>query len=141
VTQRDAKAAGVGAGGAAAAPAGNAAADAAPPPYNPPPAFMAAPAPAFDPSSSDPYHLRTGEQTTLPPSAVHTARDPDIALPFDDLPAPARRGLRTGPVARANAERGTRLPPRRHLRRPRAPMPSSVASEDTFCGVCGYRLK
>jgi hypothetical protein len=140
-TKRDSAAAGAGAGAAGATAAGSAAAP--PPPYSAPPAFKAAPAPPFEPSESDPYRLQAGEQTTLPPSGLHTVRDPDIALPFDELPAPAPPGPSEWTPFPAQAPSAPPLPAA-------APLPpattcpqclSPVASEDTFCGVCGYRLK
>jgi hypothetical protein len=139
-TKRDSSAAGAGAGAAGATAAGSA--NAPPPAYGAPPAFKAAPAPPFEPSASDPYRLHAGEQTTLPPSGLHTARDPDIALPFDDLPAPAPPGPSDWAPLPAQTPSAAPLPAA-------APPPpattcpqclSPVASEDTFCGVCGYRL-
>ncbi|HEX4232887.1 MAG TPA: zinc ribbon domain-containing protein [Caldimonas sp.] len=133
----------------AAPPATVAAAIAAPPAYSAPP--VAAAAPAFDPTTSDPFGLRAAEQTTLPPSAIHTPHDADIALPFD---APA------APRVSTVASEWTPLPPQTQPPPTRppgaaplpaaAPLPpattcpqclSPVAVEDTFCGICGYRLK
>ncbi|HEY2561998.1 MAG TPA: zinc ribbon domain-containing protein [Caldimonas sp.] len=142
-TQRDAAAAGPAAAPAATVAA--AAATAVPPAYSPPP-VVAAP-PAFDPTTSDPFRLRAAEQTTLPPSAVQTPHDADIALPFGDAAAPRAP---TGP------SEWTPLPPQPAQPPSAAPLPaaaplppattcpqclSPVAPEDTFCGVCGYRLK
>ena len=142
-TRRDSTAAGAGAGAGAAGTTASGSAAAPPPAYSPPPAFTAAPAPPFDPSASDPYRLHASEQTTLPPSGLHTARDPDIALPFDDLPAPAPPGPSEWTPLPTHAPSAAPLPAA-------APLPpattcpqclSPVAPEDAFCGVCGYRLK
>ena len=131
--------------GAAAAAAGGAAASAAAPAFGAPPAFTAAP------SSSPRETLQrdSSEQTTLPSTRPS---DPDIALPFDDMP-----GV-TEPTTGVQSD-WTPLPPQASPPAPSpsvpplpapAPLPpattcpqclSAVASEDTFCGVCGYRLK
>jgi len=113
-----------------------------------PAAFAAAPSPA----AGDPFQLHPGEQTTMPVAAPAPA--PDIALPFDDLP-----GV-TEPTTGVQSD-WTPLPPQQPtvptpppqsaapLPAP-APLPpattcpqclSAVAADDTFCGVCGYRLK
>jgi hypothetical protein len=140
-TQRggEAPAAAAASGIAAGAAAGAAAA---------PPAFVAAPSPALDVGTSDPF--RHGEQATMPSAR---ASDPDIALPFDDLP-----GV-TEPTTGVQSD-WTPLPPQTTVPAPpppsAAPLPapaplppattcpqclSAVAVDDTFCGVCGYRLK
>jgi hypothetical protein len=81
------------------------------------------------------------------------ASDPDIALPFDDL-----LGV-TEPTTGVQSD-WTPLPPQTTVPAPpppsAAPLPapsplppattcpqclSAVAADDTFCGVCGYRLK
>jgi hypothetical protein len=114
------------------------------------PSEFAAPSPAADASARDPFHVHPGEQTTMPTAR---ASDPDIALPFDDLP-----GV-TEPTTGVQSD-WTPLPPQPA---PPAPPPpstaalppaaalpqsttcpqclSTVAAEDTFCGVCGHRLK
>jgi hypothetical protein len=129
--------------GAAAAAAGGAAASAAAPAFGAPPAFTAAPSS----STPEPLQRDSSEQTTLPSTRP---ADPDIALPFDDLP-----GV-TEPTTGVQSD-WTPLPPQPSPPAPSAaplpapaPLPpattcpqclSAVASEDTFCGVCGYRLK
>jgi len=114
-----------------------------------PAAFAAAPSPALDVGTSDPFRHH-GEQTTMPTAR---ASDPDIALPFDDLP-----GV-TEPTTGVQSD-WTPLPPQTTVPAPpppsAAPLPapaplppattcpqclSAVAADDTFCGVCGYRLK
>ncbi|HZW72465.1 MAG TPA: hypothetical protein VFF43_02910, partial [Caldimonas sp.] len=131
--------------GAAAAAAGGAAASAAAPAFGAPPAFTAAPSA----NTREPLERDSSEQTTLPSTRP---ADPDIALPFDDLP-----GV-TEPTTGVQSD-WTPLPPQPSPPAPApsaaplpapAPLPpattcpqclSAVASEDTFCGVCGYRLK
>jgi len=125
------------AGAAAGAAAAGAAAAAAA-------AYAAPPSPS---STGDPFQRDASEQTTLPTTRP---ADPDIALPFDDLP-----GV-TEPTTGVQSD-WTPLPPQpapapsaAALPAPAAPLPpattcpqclSAVAAEDTFCGVCGYRLK
>ena len=128
-------------GAAAGAPAAS---------HSAPPAFAAAPSPARDASTRDPFHLHPGEQTTMPTAR---ASDPDITLPFDDLPGVSE------PTTGVQSD-WTPLPPQPAVPAPAppsvaalpaaAPLPppttcpqclSAVAAEDTFCGVCGYRLK
>ena len=143
-TKRDSTAAGAGAGAGAAGTTAAGSAATPPPAYSPPPTFTAAPAPPFDPSASDPYRLRANEQTTLPPSGLHTARDPDIALPFDDLPAPVPPGpsewtpLPTQAPSAASLPAATPPPPATTCPQCLSPV---APAEDMFCGVCGYRLK
>jgi hypothetical protein len=151
-THRDAAAAGTQAAppapvaAAAATAATTAAAATAPPAYSAPP--VAAAAPPFDPTTSDPFRLRALEQTTLPPSAIHTPHDADIALPLADTAAPRPPTV---------PSEWTPLPPQTQPPKTQtqplpaaAPLPpattcpqclSPVAAEDAFCGICGYRLK
>jgi len=133
----------------AAAAASGAAAGAAAGATAAPAAFAAAPSPALDVGTSDPFR-RHGEQTTMPTAR---ASDPDIALPFDDL-----LGV-TEPTTGVQSD-WTPLPPQTTVPAPpppsAAPLPapsplppattcpqclSTVAADDTFCGVCGHRLK
>ena len=133
----------------AAAAASGAAAGAAAGATAAPAAFAATPSPALDVGTSDPFRHH-GEQTTMPTAR---ASDPDIALPFDDLP-----GV-TEPTTGVQSD-WTPLPPQTTVPAPpppsAAPLPapsplppattcpqclSTVAADDTFCGVCGYRLK
>jgi hypothetical protein len=132
----------------AAAAASGAAAGAAAGATAAPAAFATPTSPALDVGTSDPF--RHGEQTTMPSAR---ASDPDIALPFDDLP-----GV-TEPTTGVQSD-WTPLPPQTTVPAPpppsAAPLPtptplppattcpqclSAVAADDTFCGVCGYRLK
>jgi len=141
-THRDAP---VAAAASSAAVAADAPGRAAPAAYASPPAFTAAPPPPFDPSTSDPFRLGAREPQTLPPSGVRSGHDADISLPFDDAP-----GARTPP---SGPSEWTPLPAQSTAPAPlpaAAPLPpattcpqclSPVAPEDTFCGVCGYRLK
>jgi hypothetical protein len=146
-TQRGEAPAVVGTTGAAAA-ASDAAASAAAPAHGVPPAFTAAPSPASDAGTSDPFRLRAGEPTTMPP--VARTSDPDIALPFEDLPGV---GAPTTVPSEWTPLPPSPVPPEPHVATalpPAAPLPpattcpqclSSVAPDDTFCAVCGYRLK
>ncbi|MBV9891645.1 MAG: hypothetical protein JO090_12260 [Rhizobacter sp.] len=143
------------AGAAAAAGAAGAAASAAPPAYAPPPAFAAARSRTFEGDASASPALHLGEQTVLP--AAVRASDPDIALPFDDLPGVTEptTGVQSDwtplppPAPPAAPPAAGAVPPAAQLP-PAAPLPptttcpqclSTVAPEDAFCGVCGYRLK
>jgi hypothetical protein len=118
---------------------------AAPPAYTAPPTATAPPTPPFDPSTSDPFRLRAREQQTLPPTGVRSGHDADIALPLDDALAT--------PIPPPGPSEWTPLPAQSTAPAPlpaAAPLPpattcpqclSTVAPEDSFCGVCGYRLK
>jgi hypothetical protein len=123
------------------------AAVAAPPPYPPPaapsyqvPAAFAAPPPFNPPPAYAPPH------DFMAPAPPDTVDDPDIALPFDDLPhaaAPAPTPAYASPPVY--------VAPPVQPPVPVAPAPaatttcpqclSAVTAEDVFCGVCGYRLK
>jgi hypothetical protein len=136
-----------GAAAASGAAAGAAGATAAPA------ALAAAPSPALDVGTSDPFRLH-GEQTTMPSAR---ASDPDIALPFDDLPGVTEptTGVQSDwtplpPQAPAPPPAPAPAPPSAAPLPAPAPLPpattcpqclSTVAADDTFCGVCGYRLK
>ncbi|HEY2188100.1 MAG TPA: zinc ribbon domain-containing protein [Caldimonas sp.] len=148
-THRDAAAGGTQATPAApAAPVAAAAAAAIPaakpPAYSAPP--VAAATPPFDPTTSDPFRLRALEQTTLPPSAIHTPHDADIALPFGDAAAPRPPSVpsewtplppQTQPPSATPLPAAAPLPPATTCPQCLSP----VAPEDAFCGICGYRLK
>jgi len=117
-------------------------------------AFAAAPA-AFAADASDPFRLHAGEQPTQPPLA--RSSDADIALPFDELPGvtePITAPSDWTPLPPTAEPPAPSTPPGPASSAPplpaAAPLPpattcpqclSAVAPEDTFCGVCGYRLK
>jgi hypothetical protein len=123
--------------GAVAAVAAATVAPAYPPtaPSNPTPAAFAAP-PLFNPPPA--YAPPRDFMAPAPPDSVD---DPDIALPFDDLPhaaaptpsyaSPPAYVAPPVPVAPAPAAATTTCPQ----------CLSAVTAEDVFCGVCGYRLK
>jgi hypothetical protein len=97
------------------------------PVYNPPPAYSA------------PHQF----MAPPPPDSA----DPDIALPFDDLPSAPP----PPPPPPAYAAPPAYVPPPMPATPPAVPAPpvastcpqclSSITPEDLFCGVCGYRLK
>jgi hypothetical protein len=101
-----------------------------PPMFNPPPAAHNNPPPAYSP----PHDF-------MAPSPLELT-DPDIALPFDDLPATPPPSYGTPPAY---------VPPPAQPPAPPPPPPaatttcpqclSPVTADDLFCGVCGYRLK
>jgi hypothetical protein len=155
VATRDAGAAAAAAGTIAAAPyhpnaaAASPAASAPPPaytppsapPYNAPPAFMP---PAFNPAPvHNPPPAYSPPHDFMAPSPPDLT-DPDIALPFDDLPAaPALAPAYAAPPAYVPPPV---LPPAPAMPAPAAATTcpqclSPVTAEDLFCGVCGYRLK
>ena len=108
----------------------------------PPPAAAAA---TFDPTRSDPFHLGAGEQTTLPPSTPFAPQGGDASLPPDAAAAPGApaRGPSQWTPLPAQAP-VTSPPPPDRLASAAATCPqclAPVAPEDTFCGICGYRLK
>ena len=100
---------------------------------------------AFEPSATDPFHLGAAEQATRPPSA---------APPSDWTPLPPdAESAPPSSVTPASSVTPPSLPsPPSSPSSPSSPAPSAtppscpqchapVAAEDSFCGVCGHRLK
>ncbi|MEO5843710.1 MAG: hypothetical protein ABIQ33_02600 [Caldimonas sp.] len=142
-TQRESNSAGVTAGpvaGTALTPGASATPSPdynRPPAYSPPPTFAAPPMPP----PPSPGAITGDEATIAAPRRDPSPGSPDIALPFDE-PVPAGTLPHRTPLPAA--------PPQAAPLPPAAPLPatttcsqclSPVTPEDTFCGVCGYRLK
>jgi hypothetical protein len=114
----------------------------------PPPAFPGATQPAAVNPRSAYGAPRGDEATTLPAQHGSVSGDPDIALPFDEPPAPSPAPSYNAPPAWAPPR--AEAPPAVAPLPPAPPLPaattcpqclSAVTPEDVFCGVCGYRLK
>jgi hypothetical protein len=114
-------------------------------------ATTAAPSPAHSAGLGDAFRLHSGEQTTMPSAR---ASDPDIALPFDDLPGVTEptTGVQSDwtPLPPQPSPSPPAAPPSAAALPAAAPLPptttcpqclSAVAADDTFCAVCGYRLR
>jgi hypothetical protein len=106
------------------------------PPYSVPPTFAASPPFNPPPAYAPPHDF----MAPAPPDSI----DPDIALPFDDLPhAPAPAPAYATPPAYVAPPVQAPLPvaPAAAAATTCPQCLSSITAEDVFCGVCGYRLK
>ena len=136
------RAPGAAAGSAAGAAATSAFETTAAPGYYVDPPAMATP-PGMTTAPVAPGAAAAPVSAWLPPAAAAES-DADIALPFDEAPAPPPAW--SPPVYQAPPPVAQPMPPA--AASPPAAMStacpqclSAVTGEDVFCGVCGYRLK